>query len=428
MDSQLEEPFDTTAGLRTFARLDYVKITIFGFALTALWSSLHTIVLPLRLLDFVPEASKNTYLGYLTFAGLVVAMLVQPVIGARSDRSGSAWGRRRPYILVGAVATLLLLPGIGLWSSYALVFVFYCLLQAATNTAQGAYQGFIPDLVPVNKRGRASGVKSLLELLGGISLARLAAYFMDRYSPGDGAYWLWLTLGTLGAVFLIATLVTLLAVRERPGISVPRAPLLPGLVRSFRIDVKREQDFVWFLVSRGMMAIPGVVLQTFALYYLTDVIGVDSPAAAAANLLIAVGVGLVVTVYLAGRLSDRVGRRPIVVASGLLGAVGVILLYFSHDLTTVLASGAVIGLANGALLSAAWALAADLAPRDAGARYLGLTNLALAAGSALARLIGPVIDFFNRYGENLGYSVMLLVCFVCFIAGSILVLQVKQIR
>ena len=428
MENRKEEPFDTTTGPGAFAGIDYVKITVFGFALTALWSSLHTIVLPLRLLDFVPEASKNTYLGYLTFAGLVLAMLVQPIIGARSDRSGFRWGRRKPYILVGAVAALLLLPGIGLWSSYALIFVFYCLLQVATNTAQGPYQGFIPDLVPTNKRGRASGVKSLLEVLGGAALVLLSGNFMDRYSPGDQAYWLWLTLGVLGAVLLVATLVTLLAVRERPGTSAPRTPLLPDLVRSFRINVKQEPDFAWFLVSRGMMAIPGVILQTFALYYLADVIGVDSPAEAAANLLIAVGVGLVVTVYLAGRLSDRVGRRPIVVASGLLGAVGVILLYFSHDLTTVLASGAVIGLANGALLSAAWALAADLAPRNAGARYLGLTNLALAAGSALARLIGPVIDFFNRYGENLGYSVMLLVCLVCFIAGSLLVLKVKRIR
>jgi len=428
MESRKEEPFDTTAGPGTFTGLDYVKITVFGFALTALWSSLHTIVLPLRLLDFVPEALKNTYLGWLTFAGLVLAMLVQPVIGARSDRSGFKWGHRKPYILVGAVATLLLLPGIGLWSSYALIFVFYCLLQVATNTAQGPYQGFIPDLVPTNKRGRASGVKSLLEVLGGAALVLLSGSFMDRYSPGDQAYWLWLTLGVLGAVLLVATLVTLLAVRERPGTSAHRTPLLPDLVRSFRINVKQEPDFVWFLVSRGMMAIPGVALQTFGQYYLRDVIGVANPASAVANLMVAVIVGLVVTVYLTGRLSDRVGRRPIVVASGLLGAVGIMLLYFSPDLTMVLASGAVIGLANGALLSAAWALAADLAPRDAGARYLGLTNLALAAGSALARLIGPVIDFFNRYGENLGYSVMLLVCFVCFIAGSLLMLKVKRIR
>ena len=428
MDNRKEELFDTTTGSGTFARLDYVKITVFGFALTALWSSLQTIILPLRLLDFVPEASKNTYLGYLTFTGLVVAMLVQPIVGASSDRSGFRWGRRKPYILVGAVATLLLLPGIGLWANYAAVFASYCLLQVATNTAQAPYQGFIPDLVPINKRGRASGVKSLLEMLGGISMTAVAAQFMDRYSPGEADYWLWLTLGTLAFIIFAATLTTLLTVHERPGTGGPRTPLLPSLFRSYRIDVKQERDFVWFLISRGMLAIPGVILQTFAVYYLMDVIGVDSPAKDATKLLIAVGVGLVVTVYLAGRLSDRVGRRPIVVAGGLLGAVGVILLYFSHDLNAVLASGVVIGLANGALLSAAWALAADLAPKDAGARYLGLTNLALAAGSALARLIGPVIDFFNKYGENLGYSVMLLVCSVCFIAGSLLVLKVKRIR
>jgi len=177
----------------------------------------------------------------------------------------------------------LLLPGIGLWSSYALVFIFYCLLQVATNTAQGPYQGFIPDLVPVARRGRAAGVKSLLELLGGISLARLAAYFMDRYSPGDQTYWLWLTLGALGIVLLVTTTVTLITVREKPGGLNPasRAPLLPDLVKIFRIDFKREPDFIWFLVSRGMMAVPGVILQTFALYYLADVVGVDSPAASA---------------------------------------------------------------------------------------------------------------------------------------------------
>ena len=43
-----------------FRRWDYVKITILGFATTALWQSLHSIILPQRLLDFVPEAQKNT--------------------------------------------------------------------------------------------------------------------------------------------------------------------------------------------------------------------------------------------------------------------------------------------------------------------------------------------------------------------------------
>ena len=61
----------------------------------------------------------------------------------------------------------------------------------------------------------------------------------------------------------------------------------------------------------------------------------------------------------------------------------------------------------------------DLVTKSEEARYLGLTMLAMAGGSALARLIGPVIDFFNNISSGFGYQVMLLVCFICFIAGTI---------
>jgi Na+/melibiose symporter-like transporter len=427
MENQTGNSNNMTSSPR-FAPADYVKVTILGFGLSALWASMHTIVLPLRLLDFAPESLKNSYLGYLTFAGLALAMLVQPIVGAASDRSGFPWGRRRPYILAGTIVLLLLIPGIGLWESYAAVFVCYCLMQIASNTAQGPYQGLIPDLVPEGKRGLASGVKSLLEMIGGVSLARLAAYFMDQYSPGEGGYWLWLTLGTLGAVFLATALVTLLTVREQPGTGRRATTPLTDILKSFQIDFKRHKNFIWFLVSRGLLGMPGVILQTFALYYLTDVTGVDNPAGAAANLLIAVGAALIAVVYFAGRLSDRLGRKPIILSSGLIGAVGIVLLYLSDSYVQVLLAGALIGLASGAFLSTSWAMATDLAPEGEEAKYLGLTNLAMAAGSALARLIGPLIDFFNTVETNMGYSVMLLACFLCFIVGSLLVLKVRRVR
>ncbi len=411
-----------------FTTLSCIKITLLGFGLSALWSSLHSIVLPIRLLDFVAESQKNSALGYLTFAGLVVAMLVQPVVGAASDRSGFRWGRRRPFILAGTVAILLCLPWLGVLGSYAAIFGAYCLLQVSANLAQGPYQGLIPDLVPPDRRGQASGVKGMLELLGGILMARLAAAFMGRYSPGEAAYWLWLTLLALGAVLLLTAVVTLLTVHEHPGIATGRTGIFNALLRSFRLDLRRQRAFLWFLLSRSLLGIPGVVLQTFALYYLSDVIGTPNPATAAATLLMAVGGGLLAAVYFAGRLSDRVGRRPVVLLSGALGTAGIIGLLFAQSLTAVLLAGVLIGLANGAMLSSTWALATDLAPVEEGARYLGLTNLALAAGSALARLVGPVIDHFNRVEANLGYTVMLAICLVCFAAGSVLVLAVRPAR
>ena len=77
-------------------------------------------------------------------------------------------------------------------------------------------------------------------------------------------------------------------------------------------------------------------------------------------------------------------------------------------------------------MSANWALATDLAGHGEEARYLGLTNMATAGGAALARLIGPVIDFFNTASPGRGYAVMLLACFIYFILGALLVTRIRQ--
>ena len=408
-----------------FRRIDYIKITIFGFALAALWNSLHTIILPLRLLDFVAESEKNTYLGLLTFAGLFLAMAVQPIAGALSDRSGFGWGHRRPYILLGTALALFLLPGIGLSDSFIIILIVYCLLQITCNTAQGPYQAFIPDLVPEGKRGVASGVKSLLEIMGGLALVRLIAYFMGRYFAGEGSPWLWLSLAALGIVLLGAMLATILTVKERPGAGGSQLPLLPTLYKSFKIDVKASPDFILFLVSRLLILMAMATLQTFALYFLMDVVGVANPAEVAGDLLIVVGICLLAVVYPAGRLSDRIGRRPVVVSSGFLGALGILLLFFAHSYGYIIFCGGLLGISTGAFMSSNWALATDLVPKGEEARYLGLTNLATAGGAALARLIGLAMDPLNAYSPGLGYKVMLGACFIYFVVGSSLLMKIK---
>jgi Na+/melibiose symporter-like transporter len=413
-------------GVNGFRPIDYIKITIFGLALAALWGSLHTIILQVRLLDFVAEWRKNTYLGLLSGTGLILAMAVQPIAGAISDRSGFHWGRRRPYILLGTILALLFMPGIGLCGSYATLFIIYCLLQVSCNISQGPYQGFIPDLVPGQKRGLASGVKSLLEIVGAVALVRLIAPFMQRYFAGEGSSWLWLAL-TMPAILLLGTMIaTILTVKEQPGVGGAKLSMLSILYKSFKIDVKATPDFIWFLVSRLLVFIAFDTLQRFALYFFMDVVGISNPAATTADLLLVVGICMVVVVYPAGRLSDRVGRRPIVLSSMLLGALGIVVLFFSRSYEHIILSGGLLGISSGAFMSANWALAIDLLPKGEEARYLGLTNLATAGAAALALFsVGPAIDFFNTYSPNLGYSVMLLVCFICFVVGSVLLMKVK---
>jgi len=381
--------------------------------------------MPLRLLDFVAESEKNTYLGLLTFAGLILAIVVQPIAGAISDRSGFRWGRRRPFVLIGTIGALLFVPGIGLAGSYIAIFFVYCLLQISANTAQGPYQAFIPDLVPEGRRGLASGVKTLLEIVGGVALLYPVAFFMDRYFTGQGVFWLWLALGALAIVLLGAMIATLLTVKERPGTG-SQLPLLPTLYKSFKINVKANRDFIWFLVSRLLILMAFTTLQTFALYFLKDVVGVADPASAMAKFSIVAVAGMLVVVYPAGRLSDRVGRRPIAIAAGLLGALGIALIFlFQHSYILIMSCGGLVGISFGAFMSTNWALATDLVAKGEGGRYLGLTNLATAGGAALARLIGPVIDFFNTCSLGLGYSIMLLACFIYFLVGSLLLLKIR---
>jgi len=226
-----------------------------------------------------------------------------------------------------------------------------------------------------------------------------------------------------------AMLVSVLMVKECPGAGNSQLPLLPDLYRSFKIDVRANPGFVPFLVSRLLVLTAFATLMRFALYFLKDVIGIANPAAVTADLLIVIGVCLLAAVYPAGRLSDRVGRRLLVVSSALLSALGIALLFFSSSYIHVILCGGLLGIAGGAFISTNWAMATDLVVKGEEARYLGLANLATAGGSALAMLaIGPAIDFFNAYGPNLGYSVMLLACFVCFLTGSLVIMRIKAWR
>jgi MFS family permease len=167
-------------------------------------------------------------------------------------------------------------------------------------------------------------------------------------------------------------------------------------------------------------------LQTFALYFLKDVVGLTNPAPATAKFSIVAAAGTLAFVYPAGYLSDKVGRKPVAMTAGTVGILGVVLVYlFQHSLTLVILCGGLIGISLGAFMSTNWALAVDLVPRGEEARYLGLTNIATAGGAALARLMGPLIDFFNASGPNLGYRVMLLACLIYFAIGTGLLVGLK---
>ncbi|MDD4229832.1 MAG: MFS transporter [Dehalococcoidales bacterium] len=403
----------------------YIKITLLVFGISGLWQCMHSLILPMVVLDFASETQKNTWLGLMTFSGLIIAMLAQPVAGAISDRSNLGWGRRKPFIIAGVAGLLAFMPVIGVATSFTVLFIGYCALQFFSNAAQGPYQAFIPEMVPANERGKASGVKSFLEILGGAALLFPISRFMDSYSLTGEDKWLWFSILLLGGIILVLMLYTVIAVKEPRPQKIPTNNVIPAWIKSFNINIKANRAFLWFLASRLAVFMGLTTIQQFALYYFRDVVGVSDPAAATTRFLAIAIVFMLLAVFPAGYLSDYIGRKKICMLAALTGAAGILIILTNSSDIVLMIGAAVIGLALGAFNSTNWALATDLVNKGEEAKYLGIANMATAGGGALARLIGPVIDFFNGIGLNLGYTVMLLACIAYFIAGALLLIKVR---
>ncbi len=403
----------------------YLKITLLVFGISGLWQSMHSLILPLAVLNFADETQKNTFLGIMTFSGLVIAMLAQPIAGTISDRSNFKWGRRKPFVFIGIMGVLLMMPMIGIATSFTTLFIGYCLLQLFSNTAQGPYQAFIPETVPLNERGKASGIKSLLEILGGAALLFPISRLMDNYSQTGDGKWLWLSLALLGGTLLVLMLFTIVAIKEPPLWKAPENDAMPARVKKLGINIKSNKPFLWFLVSRMAVFMGLTTIQQFALYFFRDVIGASNPARTTTIFLAISIVFMLIAVIPAGLLSDSIGRKNISIAAAFTGASGVFIILTNSSMILLLAGAAILGLALGAFNSSNWALATDLVSKGEEAKYLGVANMATAGGGALARLIGPVIDFFNGVGMNLGYTVMLVACIGYFLLGGLLLFKIK---
>jgi MFS family permease len=396
-------------------------MNVYWFGLAFMWNGLHPIILPALLLRFVPDALKNTYLGAMNFLGLILAMIVQPLAGALSDRSRSRWGRRRPWIVGGVAVSLALLAGMALAQGYWGLFLAYALLQISSNTAHGPAQGLIPDLVPQERRGVASGIKNLFDM-GGMVVASLVA---GQLMGHDGAGFAFVV---TGAVLVASTLVTVLGTKEQPA-SAPAEESAAGesLREVLRVDLRRHPDFAWLVASRFMILLGIYVVQAFAQYYVRDYLHVANPAEVTGNLMAVIGLALTALVFPAGILSDRFGRKPLNYLAGGLAALGILLIVFARSIAALLAFGSIVGMATGVFVSVNWALATDLIPHEEAAKYLGLTNLATAGAGALARVAGPLIDGLNalRPGAYLGYPVLFALASACTLAGTFLLLRVR---
>jgi MFS family permease len=478
---------------------DFFILSSYSLGLSSAAGIITPILLPYLVALFMPAELQNTYLAILRVIGLAVAMLMQPLAGLFSDRCTSRWGRRRPFITFGALGSSLAVivigfsplfldspaddffrPAFGIPLAYAVLLGGLVLVQFFSNIAQGAQQALIPDIVPDDQRGRASGVKATLEMMA-IFLVLLSGPLLDR-----GA--VFPVVGIIIAGYLVTMLITDLGVKETPlveknsermrepalrlvalmvifvgitqaalwlvqfssgrlislrasllieilllglaGLGAMAGAILVGVYLGAWVGIggeaRHQRGFIWWIINR-LLFLAGVgSIQGFTQYYLRDVIHVTNPASATAQLLTVVGVFIIPAALGGGALADRFGLKRMVRLAGWVAAGGALLLLFARSMPLVMAGGAIIGLGTGTFLATNWALGTELVPSGDAGRYLGISNLAGAgAGIVGAGIGGPLADFFNGIQPGLGYLVIFAIYTALLLISTLVLARIR---
>ncbi len=396
---------------------EYIGLNAYWLGLGFMWNALHPILLPMVLLGLV-EKSKNTAYGLLTFAGLLVALVVQPLSGALSDRTHHRLGRRRPWMLLGSGVSALCLLALVVAPGFWWVAAAYLSLQVSSNLAHGPAQGLIPDLVPERRRGQASGVKSLLDMLGIVLAALVIGRAMGRSSSGP-----LISVGVIVFMLWASTGLTALSAREIRT-DAPTATLPHG--RLMRPDLRRYPAYRRLLIARFCVLLGSFCVQSFALYYLRDMLHAPSPAEAVGAMMSVVGVAMMLVVVPAGVLAERWGRKGLSVGACAVSGVGMGLLALCRQTEQIYPLAALIGLGMGVFASVNWTWATHLVPPAEAGKYLGLSNLATAGSAAVARLLGPAIDLVNGYAPNAGYPALFMLAALSATVGLAVILTIPE--
>jgi MFS family permease len=231
-------------------------------------------------------------------------------------------------------------------------------------------------------------------------------------------------------VLAVSAGITFLTTREQPTSQNASNHNRVGIRGVFHLDVRGHTSFFWLIASRFVFLFGVYGVQTFAQYFIRDVMRAPNPVKATGDLMAALALALVACAVLGGWLTDRVGaRRVLVLASGLC-ALGSFLLAGVQDLATLTLYAGVLGAGIGFYLTSNWALASRLAPSQQAGKFLGLTNLATAGASALSKLAGIPIDIINNAfpGRFYGYMGLFLVGGVCALLSLLLLAKVKEER
>jgi MFS family permease len=396
----------------------------FMFALTAaaislyiLYAGIGALLLPFQI-GLLDPANKVVILSFFTSITVLIALFANPLAGAFSDRTTSRFGRRRPWIFVGGLLTVVGLLFMWQANSIPLLFLGYCLVELFSNLALATLVATIPDQVPENQRGTVSGIFGLATGLGGILGAILAGQIFK--SAPTNAY------VVMFLIVLVTTIPFALLLHDKV---LPKGYMpafhLGAFLKNFWVNPRRYPDFGWAWLTRFVPFVGYFLGITYIFYYLEDVVKYPAALQGASTFSIIAAVVSLLSTLLGGFLSDRFQRRKLFVIAGMIiMAISFLLLAFFQSWIAVLVAAAVLGFGLGAYLAVDVAIVTLVLPSaENRAKDMGIVNIA----NTLPHSVAPVLAGFILALTH-SYSVLYLAATIFVLLGIFTVMPIKAVR
>lgn len=379
-------------------------IASLSFALTLVTNILDPAIFGHKILKIAQANQHNTILGFSTFMGSLASIVVLPIIGVLSDHTKSKLGRRMPYFIIGTIFLIFAMYIIAASSSVISFGLGVVLYYIASNVIDGPWMALFPNLIPNSIRGQASGIKALLDITALIIGRQTAGNIMGNVdSLGETA--VYYSIAIPSTVLILSLLITWNIIKDKNQFPSELPPLTIKNIFGdiINIDLKAYPSFKWWFANRFFFWAAFNILGTFLLFFTMDVIGLKEAEAQKylGTLTSIIGGGILFIAIPAGKLADTIGRKPLVMISGILAGLGTFSILLTTNLQLLIVSGGLIGVAAGIFISSNFALLTDIVPKDEAGKYMGVAMIASAGGSAIARLIGGIIiDPINNFNNN----------------------------
>ncbi|MGK5672952.1 MFS transporter [Micromonospora sp. URMC 106] len=378
------------------------------------------VLLPQQVERIAP-ADKEAMLAVVTGLGALAAVLANPLAGALSDRTcprlgGREFGRRHVWTAGGAVLGAAALVLLAQQRSVAGVALGWVAAQVCFNAMLASLTAAVPDRVPVAQRGGVSGWVGIPQALGLV----LGVVLVTAVVRGTAAGY-----ATVALAVLLLALPFALLTADDPLPRVHRPALRPrALLASMWVSPRRHPDFGWAWITRFLVQLGNALGTLYLLYFLTDEVRHADPEGGLLVLILLYTAGLAGTAVVAGRLSDRTGRRKVfVITAGGIMAVAALLLAVAPLWPVAVAAALLLGAGYGVYLSVDAALITQVLPAAADrAKDLGVINIANSAPQVLGpALSAPLVVHLG------GYPALYAVTAAVTVLGSVLVLKIRSV-